>query len=120
MDALSTFLLCLTVAALIYGLWMRVKPTVTVLIDEVEEAMEDGLTLDEVLDVAKDVAEAAEEIIEAVEDVKEEIDTLRGASTEELGKMLKADLIKHAEARGLDTSGLKADLVERLHAHLKA
>lgn len=67
-----------------------------------KKANADGeITLDEVLEVVDDVKEIIEEIKEL-------------PSLSSLKKMKKDELIALAEEKGLDTSGTKSDIIERL------
>ena len=58
--------------------------------------------------------EAAEEEAPAEEEVEEEEESADAPSEAELKKMKKAELIEFADSMGLDTSGTKADLIERI------
>lgn len=53
-----------------------------------------------------------DEVLELAEDIKEISKTLPSAS--ELKKMKKAELLSLCEENGLDTKGVKADLIARL------
>jgi predicted amino acid-binding ACT domain protein len=117
-DPLTIFLVVVTLGTIVYGLLMKLKPRFAEVQELVEEAMEDGLTLDEVMEIADEVADVAEEVAEAVEEAKEEAKVVVSMSEGELTKMLKKDLIVLAEEHGIRTDGLKKDLVERLAAHL--
>ena len=57
--------------------------------------------------------EAAEEATEEAEEEAEE-DVTEAPSEAELKKMKKAELVEVADSMGLDTSGTKADLIERI------
>ena len=117
-DPLTIFLVVVTLGIIVYGLLMKLKPRFAEVQELVEEAMEDGLTLDEVMEIADEVADVVEEVAEAVEEAKEEAKAVVSMSEAELTKMLKKDLVVLAEEHGIRTDGLKKDLVERLAAHL--
>lgn len=117
-DPLTTFLAVLTLAAIVYGLIAKILPRFMGVREMVEEAMEDGLTLDEVREIADEVAEVVEEVLDTVEEAKTEAQAVVTKTPEELSKMLKKDLVALAEEQGLDTTGLKAELVERLAEHM--
>jgi hypothetical protein len=53
-----------------------------------------------------------DEIIEAVEEIKDVVDDLPSKS--QLSKLKKDELIALCEERGVDTKGIKKELVERL------
>lgn len=57
-----------------------------------------------------------EEVVEeeAVEEVEEEAESVEAPSKAALNKMKKAEVVDVAESMGLDTSGTKADLIERI------
>ena len=42
------------------------------------------------------------------------IATTTGTETVDYGSLLKADLVKTADKRGIDSTGTKADIIERL------
>lgn len=119
-DLLTTFLAVLTLTVIVYGLIAKILPRFTQVREMVEDAMEDGLTLDEVREIAEEVAEVAEEVLDTVEEAKEEAEAVITKTPEELSKMLKKDLQALADEHGLDTTGLKAELVERLAEHMMA
>ena len=60
--------------------------------------------------------EAVEEAVEEVEedDSEEEAESVEAPSKAALNKMKKAEVVDVAESMGLDTSGTKADLIERI------
>ena len=58
--------------------------------------------------------EAAEEETTEEEESEEESESAEAPSEAELKKMKKAELVEVAESMGLDTSGTKADLIERI------
>ena len=60
--------------------------------------------------------EAVEEAVEEVEedDSEEEAEPVEAPSKAALNKMKKAEVVDVAESMGLDTSGTKADLIERI------
>ena len=58
--------------------------------------------------------EAAEEETTEEEESEEESESAEAPSEAELKKMKKAELVEVADSMGLDTSGTKADLIERI------
>ena len=58
--------------------------------------------------------EAVEEVEETTEESEEEAESAEAPSEAKLKKMKKAELIEVADSMGLDTSGTKADLIERI------
>ena len=66
--------------------------------------------------VEEETEEAAEEEEEAPEEEEseEESESAEAPSESELKKMKKAELVEVADSMGLDTSGTKADLIERI------
>ena len=58
--------------------------------------------------------EAVEEVEETTEESEEEAESAEAPSEAKLKKMKKAELIEVAESMDLDTSGTKADLIDRI------
>ena len=63
-----------------------------------------------VVEETKDVAEAVEEAVKETKDVSEK----KEKKTKPKTKMKKAELVEVADSMGLDTSGTKADIIERI------
>jgi archaellum component FlaD/FlaE len=74
-----------------------------------EESTEEEVVEEE---VAEEVEEEATE--EATEEAEEEAEPVEAPSKAALNKMKKAEVVDVAESMGLDTSGTKADLIERI------
>lgn len=90
---------CAVVVYAIYKRYLLIKP-------QIDEALEDGkLTIDEVMDLADDV-------VDFVEDVQDIVESMPSKS--KLMKMTKPELVEFAESRGVDVTGTKGAIVERL------
>ena len=64
--------------------------------------------------VEEETEEATEEEAPEEEESEEESESAEAPSEAELKKMKKAELVEVADSMGLDTSGTKADLIERI------
>ncbi len=83
-------------------------------VKDVVEAIKEG-DLAEALDEVKDVVEAVEEVVDEVEDLWGDLPRTKSG----LQKMTKADLVAAAEQVGVDATGLKGELVDRILAEVK-
>ena len=80
-------------------------------VKDVVEAVQEG-DLAEALEEVKDVVEAVEEVVEEVEDLWGDLPRTKSG----LQKMSKSDLVEAAERLGVDPTGVKSALVERILA----
>ena len=77
-----------------------------------EEAAEEEVEEEAVEEVEEEATE--EEAVEEVEEEATEEEAAEAPSESQLKKMKKAELVDVADSMGLDTSGTKADLIERI------
>jgi hypothetical protein len=88
----------------LYSQYKKIKP-------QLDEALADGeLSIDEMVDIGQQIVAVAEE-------VKEQLSPLHDYTLAEIKKMKKAELVALAETLGVDSDGVKAEILERVLAN---